>query len=109
RYGKIYLFDYDAVEPLTDIKIRTNLDRYEGEEDIPDWFFEEGHIFLPEEIDEGLGLEDRDLLRIFRDRHGELMMPDYWQGMQRRLRAGDVPRISVYPQTSRIGPGAAVS
>ncbi len=103
-YGKIYLFDYDAVESLTDIKIRTNLDRVEGEEDIPDWFFEDGYVFLPEEIDAGLGLEDRDLLRLFRSQHGELMTPNYWQRMQDRLRAGDVPRISVYPQSARLDP-----
>ncbi|MGI9418953.1 MAG: isocitrate dehydrogenase kinase/phosphatase AceK regulatory subunit, partial [Geminicoccaceae bacterium] len=33
----VNLFDYDAIEPLTDVKVRTNADREEGEEDIPDW------------------------------------------------------------------------
>ena len=50
RYLKVYLYDYDAVEPLTDVKVRTNADRCEGEEDIPGWFFEDGVVFLPEEI-----------------------------------------------------------
>src|SRR5690606_17137259 len=58
RIGRVYLFDYDAVEPLTDVKIRTNLGRIEGEEDIPDWFFESGTIFLPEEMLVGLRLND---------------------------------------------------
>ena len=44
RFLKVYLFDYDAVEPLTDIKIRTNQGRFDGEEDVPDWFFEEGYV-----------------------------------------------------------------
>ena len=33
RYGRVLLFDYDAVEKLTDVKIRTNLDREPGEEE----------------------------------------------------------------------------
>ena len=45
RYGRVFLFDYDAVEKLTDVKIRTNLDREPGEETVPDWFFEEGIDF----------------------------------------------------------------
>jgi isocitrate dehydrogenase kinase/phosphatase len=102
RHGKVHLFDYDAVEVLADIKIRTNLDRFDGEEDIPDWFFEDGYILLPEEIDAGLGLEDRDLLRVFRAQHGDLLTPHYWQTMQKRLKAGDVPRISIYPNSSRL-------
>ena len=35
---------------------RTNLDRFDGEEDIPEWFFESGVILLPEEIVAGLYL-----------------------------------------------------
>lgn len=102
RHGKVHLFDYDAVEVLAEIKIRTNLDRFDGEEDIPDWFFEDGYILLPEEIDAGLGLEDRNLLRVFRAHHGDLLTPHYWQTMQKRLKAGDVPRISIYPDASRL-------
>jgi isocitrate dehydrogenase kinase/phosphatase len=31
RYGRVFLGDYDAVEKLTDVKIRTNADREPGE------------------------------------------------------------------------------
>jgi isocitrate dehydrogenase kinase/phosphatase len=65
RYLKVYLYDYDAVEPLTDVKVRTNGGRYEGEEDIPGWFFEDGVVFLPEEILPGLRVSDRALRRAF--------------------------------------------
>ena len=46
-FQKVYLYDYDALEPLTDVKIRSNIDRTDGEEDVPDWYFEDGVIFLP--------------------------------------------------------------
>ena len=102
RYLKVYLFDYDALEPFTEVKIRTNLDRIEGEEDIPDWFFEEGVIFLPEEIETGLRINDRALRRYFRERHGDLLTMEYWEGLQRKLLAGKVPTISTYPDSCRL-------
>ena len=69
----VQLFDYDAVETLTEIKVRTNLDREPGEEDIPDWFFEDGIVFLPEEIELHLRIDDPALRRHFREHHGEIL------------------------------------
>lgn len=100
---KVYLFDYDALERLTEVKIRSNLERMDGEEDVPDWFFEDGVIFLPEEIEAGLLLENRSLRRHFRRVHGDLLTTDYWQGVQRALREGRVPRTSTYPDERRLG------
>lgn len=99
---KVFLFDYDAVEPLTDIKIRTNLDRIDGEEDVPDWVFEDGVIFLPEEIESGLRIPDRALRRLFQVTHRDLLTTEYWQGVQRALSRGRVPRIRVYPESTRL-------
>jgi isocitrate dehydrogenase kinase/phosphatase len=98
----VYLFDYDALEPFTEIKIRTNADRIEGEEEVPDWFFEDGVIFLPEEIESGLRIPDRELVRHFRRVHGDLMGTDYWERVQRDLREGQVPSISIYPEERRL-------
>lgn len=103
RFLKVYLFDYDAVEPLTDIKIRTNQGRFDGEEDVPDWFFEEGYVFLPEETDVGLRIPDRALKDLFRKAHAELLTLDYWEGVQRALQKGLVPRLRVYPDETRLG------
>ncbi|MCB1521407.1 MAG: bifunctional isocitrate dehydrogenase kinase/phosphatase [Hyphomicrobiaceae bacterium] len=99
---KVYLFDYDAVEPLTGVKVRTNTDRIDGEEDIPDWFFEEGTIFLPEEMMTGLRIDDRNLRRVFQEFHPELLSVDYWQGMQRALTEGKVPKVRSYPIGRRL-------
>jgi isocitrate dehydrogenase kinase/phosphatase len=107
RYLKVYLYDYDAVEPLTDVKVRTNLDRYDGEEDVPPWFFEEGVVFLCEEIESGLRVNDRSLRRAFRAAHGELLTVEYWQELQKSLRAGQVPGIHTFPESCHLGdPGA---
>jgi isocitrate dehydrogenase kinase/phosphatase len=102
RFGKIFLFDYDAIEPLLDIRIFTNAGREDGEEAVPDWVFEEGIVFLPEELEPGLMIDDRRLRRVFRTAHPDLLTVDYWKGMQRALRKGWVPRIEVYPAGARL-------
>jgi isocitrate dehydrogenase kinase/phosphatase len=102
RYLKIYLYDYDAVEALTDVKVRTNRERCDGEEDIPGWFFEPGVVFLPEEIEAGLRVRNRALRRAFRAAHADLMSVEYWQGLQQALRAGEVPGIHALPESCHL-------
>jgi len=65
---KVFLYDYDAVEILTDVKVRTNRDRCEGEEDVPAWFFEDGVCFY-REIDVGCGFRTVHCASV-RDAHG---------------------------------------
>jgi isocitrate dehydrogenase kinase/phosphatase len=102
RYLKIYLYDYDAVEALTDVKVRTNRDRCDGEEDVPAWFFEPGVIFLPEEIEAGLRVRNRTLRRAFRGAHAELMSVEFWEGLQQSLRAGEVPGAHTLPESCHL-------
>ena len=101
-YSKIYLFDYDALEKLTEVKIRTNLDREDGEEDIPDWYFEDGVVFLPEELVSGLCIRQRWLCDYFARRHAKLLTMDYWTEIQDDLLEGTIPSVSVYPDNERI-------
>ena len=102
HFLKVYLFDYDALEDLIDVKIRSNADRFDGEEDIPDWYFEDGVIFLPEEIESGLCIREREHRQIFRELHGDLMTPTYWEKLQRELSLNQVPSIKVYPDTCKL-------
>jgi isocitrate dehydrogenase kinase/phosphatase len=102
KYLKVHLYDYDALEDFTDVKIRTNEDRIDGEEDVPDWVFEEGVVFLPEEILVGLRIPDRNLRRRFVLRHGDLLTTEYWERIQNDLRNGKVPAIYIYPESQRF-------
>ena len=101
-FSMVYLFDYDALEELKDVKIRTNLGREDGEEDIPDWYFEDGVVFLPEELISGLCIPQRRLRDLFTKRHANLLTTDYWNEIQQDLLAGIVPRVSVYPDSERV-------
>jgi isocitrate dehydrogenase kinase/phosphatase len=103
RYGRIFLFDYDAVEKLTDVKIRTNSDREPGEEAVPDWFFEDGIVFLPEELEHGLQLMNRHARRCFREENSDLLTVEYWQDVQQKLLRGEVPGLQMYPDGSKLG------
>jgi isocitrate dehydrogenase kinase/phosphatase len=103
RYGRIFLFDYDAVEKLTEVKIRTNSDREPGEESVPDWFFEEGTIFLPEELEHGMQLMSRQARRCFREENADLLTVEYWQDVRQKLLHGEVPGLRMYPDGSKLG------
>ena len=105
-YGKVYLYDYDALEPVTEVKIRSNAERLDGEEDIPDWYFEDGVVFLPEEMVTGLRIRRRSLHEHFRAVHGDLLTTGYWECIQQDLLAGNVPGIRVYPEEGKLRPEA---
>ena len=102
RFQKVFLFDYDALEPLTRVKVRSNADRFDGEDDVPDWFYEDGVIFLPEEIESGFRIHDRTMRRLFRDVHGDLLTTGYWEGLQNDLERGQVPSIRLYPERRKL-------
>ncbi len=102
RYGRVFLFDYDAVEKLTDVKIRTNSDREPGEEVVPDWFYEDGVIFLPEELEHGMQLKSDFARRCFREENFDLLNVDYWRDVQQKLKRGEVPALRVYPDSAKL-------
>jgi isocitrate dehydrogenase kinase/phosphatase len=108
RYGRVFLFDYDAVEKLTDVKIRTNTDLEPGEEGIPSWFFEDGVIFLPEELDHGMQFANDYAHRCFREENGDLLRVAYWTDVQQKLLRGEVPELRIYPWSAKLVPDETV-
>ncbi len=102
RYGRVFLFDYDAVEKLTDVKIRTNADREPGEEAVPDWVFEDGVIFLPEELEYGLQLKSSFARRCFREENADLLGVEYWRDVQQKLQRGEIPDLKMYPDSAKL-------
>ena len=107
RYGRVFLFDYDAVEKLTEVKIRTNADREPGEDGVPSWFFEEGVIFLPEELEHGMQFRSDFARRCFRQENADLLTVGYWLDVQQKLQRGEVPALRVYPDSAKLDDDAA--
>jgi isocitrate dehydrogenase kinase/phosphatase len=103
RYGRVFLFDYDAVEKLTDVKIRTNSDREPGEESVPAWFFEDGVIFLPEELEHGMRFVSTEARRAFRELNGDLLTMNYWLTVQHDLLRGEILEVKTYPDSEKMG------
>ncbi len=102
RYGRVFLFDYDAVERLTEVKIRTNRDREPGEEDVPSWFFEDGVVFLPEELEYGMSFQNDHARRYFRELNADLMTVEYWVDVQQKLLRGEIPPLKMYPTATLL-------
>jgi isocitrate dehydrogenase kinase/phosphatase len=102
RYGAVFLFDYDAVEKLTEVKIRTNLDREPGEEAVPEWVFEDGVVFLPEELQHGMQLMNRYAHRCFREENLDLLSVEYWEDVQQKLLRGEVPALQMFPDSCKL-------
>lgn len=94
-----------AGKPAPTERSSPSCDRCDGEEGIPDWYFEDGVIFLPEEIESGLCLRSRSLRRHFRQAHGDLITAEYWENLQKSLMAGQVPGIRTYPEDCDLIPG----
>jgi hypothetical protein len=102
RYGRVFLFDYDAVEKLTDVKIRTNSDREPGEEAVPDWFFEDGNHFPARGARARHAARDTRARRIFREENADLLTVEYWEDVQQKLLRGEIPGLRVYPDSCKL-------
>lgn len=69
---------------------------------MPDWVFEDGVVFLPEEIESGLRIPSRALTRVFRYYHGDLLTTEYWRNIQDALSQSAVPSVRVYPEQRKL-------
>jgi len=101
--GRVVFYDYDELCLLTDCNFR-NLPQsrsYEEELSAEPWFsVRDGDIF-PEEFPNFLSFPESARATLF-ERHGDLFHPDFWRGVQEKLRAGDPPEIPPYAPGRRL-------
>ena len=106
RHGRVVFYDYDELCLLTTCNFRAIPPaRYEEDElsDVPWYPVAENDIF-PEQFARFLGVGP-ELRRAFLTHHGDLLEPAYWQGVQKRLEAGEVISIFAYNQGLRLENG----
>jgi isocitrate dehydrogenase kinase/phosphatase len=102
EFLKVYLFDYDALESFLDVKIYERNDGIDGDEEIPEWFYEDGIVFLPEEVGVGLRIPNARLRGVFRNTHGDMLTTRYWRQLQDELRQNEVPSVRIYPESQQL-------
>ena len=69
---------------------------------MPDWYFEDGVIFLPEELEYGMQLKNDFARRCFRSQNADLLGVEYWEGVQQKLQRGEVPELRMYPRVAKL-------
>lgn len=103
RNRRVVFYDYDELALLTDcaFKAMPAATSYDEEMAAEPWFAVAENDVFPEEFGHFLGLR-APLRHIFMERHGELLTVAFWQGVQARLRAGEVLDIIPYAGARRL-------
>lgn len=102
RHGRVVFYDYDELSALGDCVFKAFREPVAGDElaDVPPWGVGPGDVF-PEEFSSFLGLP-ADLRDVFERHHAELLTPEYWQGVQSRVAAGELIEVLPYDRSSRF-------
>ncbi|HEX6964391.1 MAG TPA: isocitrate dehydrogenase kinase/phosphatase-domain containing protein, partial [Gemmatimonadaceae bacterium] len=103
RHGRVVFYDYDEMALLTDCRFRripraTNLD---DELSAEPWFYVGENDVFPEEFRAFL-VPSGTLRDAFLEMHADLLTAEYWQGIQRRLRAGELFDVYPYARSRRL-------
>jgi len=103
RHGRVVFYDYDELARVTDCRFRRlPVPRDDDEERAAEpWFYVGPNDVFPEEFAPFLGLRPA-LLSAFREAHGELLTPEYWQRLQARIEGGEIVDIFPYRPEQRL-------
>lgn len=103
RHGRVVFYDYDELCLITDCHFRAlpQAQSYEEELSAEPWFsVREGDIF-PEEFPSFLAFPAPAREALFA-KHADLFRPEFWCGVQAKLRAGEWPEILPYTAERRL-------
>ncbi|HET7600273.1 MAG TPA: bifunctional isocitrate dehydrogenase kinase/phosphatase [Gemmatimonadales bacterium] len=103
RNGRVICYDYDELCLLTETNFRrippprSDEDEFSAEP----WFHVGEHDVFPEEFSPFL-VPAGELRETFLAAHGDLLTVEFWTGVQRRLRAGEIFDFFPYRQSRRL-------
>jgi isocitrate dehydrogenase kinase/phosphatase len=102
RHGRVIFYDYDELALLTECRFRRipRASTIEEEMAAEPWFHVGEHDVFPEEFRAFL-IPPGPLRALFLGRHGDLLDIAFWQEMQRRLEAGELPDVFPYGRERR--------
>jgi isocitrate dehydrogenase kinase/phosphatase len=95
--GRVIFYDFDEICPLTQCRFRRKPRAFAEEAllDAAPWYLVEENDVFPEEFIHFLGLPGA-LRETFLQHHADLCDVPFWQGMQQRIVAGEVPHLRAY-------------
>jgi isocitrate dehydrogenase kinase/phosphatase len=103
RTGRVVFYDYDELCFLTDCNFRDMPVPTTPEQEMAaePWFTVRENDIFPEEFSRFLGLREP-ARSAFAAKHGDLFQPDFWRGIQAKLRAGELPEVFPYKSSRRL-------
>jgi isocitrate dehydrogenase kinase/phosphatase len=103
----VVFYDYDELTLLTDCNFREMPEARSYEEEISaePWFSVRPNDIFPEEFPSFLWFPETARKALFA-RHSDLFRPDFWRGVQEKIRAGDLPEIPPYARERRLVEGS---
>lgn len=105
RHGRVIFYDYDELCLVTDCNFRDMPRAHTLEEEMQAdaWFYVGENDVFPEQFISFLGLEPQHL-EVFLEAHGDLLTADFWRGMKKRHRAGEVLEVLPYRRSLMAPP-----
>ena len=103
RHERVVFYDYDEIQPMTEVSFRRIPQAKTYEEEIaaePYWSVGPTDVF-PEQFEHFL-VSDARARQIFYEYHRDLLDPDFWSGKQEHVRAGVLEDLFPYPQEVRF-------
>ncbi|MEM7764102.1 MAG: bifunctional isocitrate dehydrogenase kinase/phosphatase [Pseudomonadota bacterium] len=113
RHGRVIFYDYDELCLVTECNFR-RLPEAEDEMDEMRqgaWFYVGPNDIFPEQFVRFLGFR-QDAREAFVKHHKDLLDPDYWIRLKRKLQSGDMPEVVPYQSkqwSEHAGPGHFVT
>jgi isocitrate dehydrogenase kinase/phosphatase len=107
RFGRVVFYDYDEIEYLVDCNFRRIPPPPPGWDEMSCdiWYPVGPKDIFPEEFATFL-LTDARTRACFMRHHAELLDAQWWQAMQREIRAGEPVEVLSYPERVRFRPAA---
>ena len=103
RHDRVVFYDYDEIQPITDVEFRRIPPAQSYEEELsaePYWRVGE-HDVYPEQFDRFL-VSDPRAREMFYDHHRDLLDPQFWQSKQEIVRAGEQEDVFPYAEELRF-------
>lgn len=113
RHGRVIFYDYDELCLVTECNFRR---LPEARDDVDEmragaWFYVGPNDIFPEQFVRFLGFRE-DARAAFMEHHADLLDPDFWLRLKRRLESGQSPEVIPYQSkqwSGHAGPGHFVT